>query len=50
MITILTCLLLVTLLVLTVRWIATAPLARTLSIAIDSWADSVRGAETEPQR
>jgi len=50
MITIATIALLVTMLVLLVRWIAAIPLVRTLSIAIDCWADSVQGAEREPIR
>jgi hypothetical protein len=36
--------------VLLVRWIAAIPLVRTLSIAIDCWADSVQSAEREPIR
>lgn len=28
-----------------VRWIASVPLIRTLSISIDHWADSVQGSE-----
>ena len=31
-----------------VRWIAAAPLIRTLSASIDCWADSVHGGEAEP--
>ena len=50
MITILTCLLLVALVALVVRWLAAVPLARTLSIVIDSWADGVHGSESDPLR
>ena len=35
--------LLLVLIALLVRWIASAPLVRTLSTAIDTWADSVQG-------
>ena len=45
-----TILLLVTLLALIVRWLAAVPLVRTLSIAIDNWADSVQGADGPPPR
>ena len=31
------------------RWIAAAPLVRTLSASIDSWADGVHGGEVEPR-
>ena len=47
MIALATILLLVTLLALFIRWLATAPLARTLSTAIDGWADSVQGREPD---
>ena len=50
MITIATCTLLGTLLVLIVRWFAAIPLVRTLTIAIDSWADSVHSSEAGPIR
>ena len=50
MIAMLTVALLVALIVLLVRWIAAIPLVRTLSIAIDSWADSVQGSEPGPIR
>lgn len=50
MITIATIALLVTLLVLLARWFAAIPLVRTLSVAIDSWADSVQGTESGPIR
>jgi hypothetical protein len=50
MIALTTCLLLVTLVALIVRWFAAVPLVRTLSIAIDSWADSVHGADSDPLR
>ena len=43
MIMIATCTLLLALLVLIVRWFAAIPLVRTLTIAIDSWADSEAG-------
>ena len=50
MIALTTCALIIALLVLIVRWIAAVPLVRTLSIAIDSWADSVQGADSGPIR
>ena len=50
MIAIASCLLILVLLILAVRWVAAAPLFRTLSIAIDSWADGVHGADAERQR
>lgn len=50
MIIIATCALLLALLVLIVRWFAAIPLVRTLSIAIDSWADSVHAGEAGPIR
>ena len=50
MIALLTCLMMLTLLVLIVRWFASIPLVRTLSIAIDNWADSVHGSESERLR
>ena len=33
-----------------VRWIASVPLIRTLSLTVDQWADGVHGPETEPLR
>ena len=33
-----------------IRWVSSAPLVRTLSIAIDSWADSVQGEDAERLR
>ncbi len=33
-----------------VRWAASAPLVRTLSTAIDTWADSVQGNDAEQPR
>ena len=33
-----------------VRWIASVPLIRTLSLSVDQWADGVQGQETEPLR
>ena len=50
MIAIATILLPVMLLALAVRWLAAVPLVRTLSIAIDNWADSVQGSEPDPLR
>ena len=47
MIALLTCSLVVILIAAIVRWIAAAPLLRTLSASIDSWADSVHGGEAE---
>ncbi|HYI43589.1 MAG TPA: hypothetical protein VD768_08210 [Sphingomicrobium sp.] len=38
------------LLALLVRWISSAPLVRTLSIAIDTWADGVQGEGVEHLR
>jgi hypothetical protein len=38
------------LIALLVRWVSSAPLVRTLSIAIDSWADSVQGEGAEQLR
>ena len=35
--------LILVLLCLLIRWVSSAPLVRTLSIAIDTWADSVQG-------
>jgi hypothetical protein len=42
--------LLLVLAVLLVRWFAAIPLVRTLTVAIDSWADSVQGSEAGPLR
>ena len=42
--------LIVTLVALLVRWVSSAPLVRTLSIANDSWADSVQGEGAEQLR
>ena len=47
MIAIATCALLLILAVLAVRWVAAVPLIRTVSIAIDSWADSVHGTDAK---
>ena len=33
-----------------VRWVSSAPLVRKLSIAIDTWADSVQGEGAEQLR
>ncbi len=33
-----------------VRWVSRVPLVRTLSIAIDTWADSVQGQDAEQLR
>lgn len=33
-----------------VRWVASVPLVRTLSTAIDTWADSVQGKDAEQPR
>ena len=33
-----------------VRWIASVPLLRTLSISVDQWADSVQGEDGGPLR
>ena len=33
---------------LALRWIAAVPLMRTLTCAIDTWADSVHGSDAEP--
>lgn len=38
------------LLALLVRWVSSAPLVRTLSTAIDTWADSVQGKDAEQPR
>lgn len=38
------------LLALLVHWVMSAPLVRTLSIAIDTWADSVQGNDAEQLR
>ena len=46
MIAILTSLLVLILTAVIARWVAAAPLVRTLSASIDCWADSVHG-ETE---
>ena len=37
--------LIVALVALLVRWLSSVPLVRTLSAAIDTWADSVQGRE-----
>ncbi len=42
--------LILVLVALLVRWISTAPLVRTLSTAIDTWADSVQGNDAEQLR
>ncbi len=42
--------LILVLLALLVRWISSAPLVRTVSIAIDTWADSVQGNDAEQPR
>ncbi|MES2002867.1 MAG: hypothetical protein V4444_11250 [Pseudomonadota bacterium] len=33
-----------------VRWVASVPLLRTLSISVDQWADSVQGQDSGPLR
>lgn len=33
-----------------VRWVSSAPLVRTLSAAIDNWADGVQGKDAEQLR
>ena len=48
MITLLTLGLIICLTMAIARWIAAAPLLRTLSASIDSWAEGVHGREAEP--
>ena len=45
MIALLTCALVLSLIVMIIRWITAAPLLKTLSASIDCWADSVHGEE-----
>ena len=47
MIVIVTCVLVLVAAVTIARWVAEAPLLRTLSASIDCWADSVHGGEAE---
>jgi len=42
--------LIVVLIALMVRWVSSPPLVRTLSTAIDVWADSVQGRDAELPR
>ncbi len=42
--------LILVLVALLVRWVSSAPLVRTLSIAIDNWADGVQGKDAEQLR
>jgi len=42
--------LIVLLVLLLARWVSSAPLVRTLSTAIDTWADSVQGKDAEQPR
>jgi hypothetical protein len=50
MIIIATCILILALLVLIVRWIAAVPLVRAITASIDGWADGVHGLEREALR
>ncbi len=43
-------LMMVVLMVAMVRWVASVPLVRILSVSIDQWADGVQGAECDPPR
>ena len=47
---ILTSAMVLALMVTIIRWIAAAPLLRTLSASIDCWADAVHGEELEEGR
>ena len=48
MIAILASLAVIVLAITIVRWVASVPIIRTLSVSIDQWADSVQGAEPGP--
>lgn len=45
MIAILASLAVIVLSIVVVRWVASIPIIRTLSVSIDQWADSVQGGE-----